>query len=338
MTDGKERKNRRAAEWILLLLLSGLLLCGLSGCTGLNAAEAIRQLTSFRQHESCREELVRSVQELAEKIEPYAPDTEREKARIPDVYQVLLIGSDRRDDGWNGNSDTMLLLSVNRNKKTVSLISFMRDLGVEIPGVGYGKLNSAYAKGGSSLLIQTLEQDFQIEIDNYVSVDFDGMERIVDLFGGVTLDVSEAELPAVNDAIRASCSAEGIDPGPYLLSAPGTAHLNGKQALSYSRNRSVGRWDFDRTARQRRVLEQLIGSAKNMDIAQLLAISAQVIPLVSHDLSAQRLSALIAMVPSLKDYSLVMDRIPYDDLYVSNGENLDPVWGETVARLHASLY
>ena len=88
------------------------------------------------------------------------------------TYNILLVGSDRRDDSWNGNSDTMILVTVNYNTSKISMVSFMRDLGVDIPGNGTQKLNAAFAIGGISLLEETLKNNFRVRIDNYAAVDF----------------------------------------------------------------------------------------------------------------------------------------------------------------------
>lgn len=107
-----------------------------------------------------------------ENLAKHGAEEKSQTLAIPDQYQVLLIGSDRRDGSWNGNSDVMILASLNRNKKTISFISFMRDTGVNVPNVGYGKLNCSFAKGGAKLLQSTLESNFQISIDNYIATDF----------------------------------------------------------------------------------------------------------------------------------------------------------------------
>ena len=235
---------------------------------------------------------------------------------IPDQYQVLLIGSDRRDGSWNGNSDVMILASLNRNKKTISFISFMRDTGVNVPNVGYGKLNSSFAKGGAKLLQSTLESNFQISIDNYIATDFVSMADIIDLFGGVDLDITDAEIPVINGYINEMATLRGFDPSEYQLSAAGTLHLNGLQAVGYMRDRYVGSNDFQRT--------ELGSSMTNLSI--------------QHNFTAEQIAGLAALALECRNYTVVMDRIPYDGLYTSNGENLDPVWPETIEKLHATIY
>ncbi len=258
---------------------------------------------------------------------------------IPDQYQVLLIGSDRRDNSWNGNSDVMILASLNRSKKTISFISFMRDTGVNIPNVGYGKLNWAFAKGGAALLESTLESNFQISIDNYIATDFVSMADIIDLFGGVDLDITDAEIPVINNYINEMANLRGFDPAEYQLTTAGNLHLNGLQTVGYMRDRYVGSSDFQRTERQRIVLQKLLEKLKNMSMIDLLKLSSSAAGLsIQQDFSAEQIAGLAALAIECKNYTVVMDRIPYDGLYTSNGENLDPVWAETIDRLHATIY
>ena len=113
------------------------------------------------------------------------------------VYNILLIGSDTRD-GWYGNSDSMILASINSQTKTIYMTSFMRDLYANIPNVGIRKLNSAYAIGGGPLLVSTIESNYRVDIDNYASVDFSSMANIIDLVGGVDLEVSTQEAGYIN--------------------------------------------------------------------------------------------------------------------------------------------
>lgn len=112
-----------------------------------------------------------------------------EIAKSDDVYNVLLVGVERRDRSWAGNSDSMILLSVNSQKKQISMISLMRDTYVDIPGIGMRKLNAAHANGAGPLLIETVTENYRIQVDRYASVDFLSMIEIVDAVGGVELTI-----------------------------------------------------------------------------------------------------------------------------------------------------
>lgn len=241
------------------------------------------------------------------------------------VYNVLLIGSDRRDASWYGNSDSMILASVNESTKTIHLTSFMRDLYAVIPGFGAQKLNAAYAHGAGPLLVQTIEENFKIDINNYASVDFNSMATIIDMIGGVNLDIYQEEADYLNSSIGTSFSA-------------GNVHMNGTEAVAYSRIRYVGKYDYERTSRQRRVLEQIFLQAKTMSLTQLNDFANAVLPYITHNLSETDLLSKIAKIPEWIQYDLVMDRVPYDGLYSNLGEQLVPDYPATIERLHNNIY
>ena len=241
------------------------------------------------------------------------------------VYNVLLIGSDRRDTSWYGNSDSMILASVNENTKTIHLTSFMRDLYAVIPGFGAQKLNAAYAHGAGPLLVQTIEENFKIDIDNYASVDFNSMATIIDMIGGINLDIYQEEADYLNKSLGTSFSA-------------GNVHMNGDEAVAYSRIRYVGKYDYERTSRQRRVLEQIFLQAQSMSLTELNNFINAVLPYITHNLSETDLLAKITKAPEWIQYELVMDRVPYDDLYTNMGEQLVPDYPATIERLHNNIY
>lgn len=336
--------RRQAALLICMIFTAGLL----SGCTGSillpgedgnTAIFAAGTLDSDSTLSKAALWLRNAFEKFTHPFEKEAEEYNNLSLVIPDQYQVLLIGSDRRDDSWNGNSDVMILASLNRSKKTISFISFMRDTGVNVPGVGYGKLNCSYAKGGSALLKSTLESNFQISIDNCIATDFTSMADIIDLFGGIDLDITDAEIPVINGYVNEMTKLRGLDPAAYQLTAAGYQHLNGIQAVGYMRDRYVGSSDFQRTQRQRIVLQKLLEKLKAMSMLDLLKISSSTAGLsIQHDFTADQIAGLAALALECRNYTVVMDRIPYDGLYTSNGENLDPVWPETIERLHATIY
>ena len=223
-----------------------------------------------------------------------------------EVYNVLLIGSDRRNDSWNGNSDVMIVMSVNAGSKKLSLTSFMRDLYADIPGYGVHKLNYAYAAGGAKTLMETLEDNYELPIDNYAVVDFETMAKVVDLVGGVEIEVSDAECKVLNDYLTSMNAADDYLPGG------GSYVLNGNQAVAYMRIRYVGNNDYERTQRQRDVLGVIFASMQKLDAEQLTKLVDEILPNVS--------------------------RIPYDGLFTSQNEMLVPDFAQTKERLHEELY
>lgn len=259
-----------------------------------------------------------------------------------DVYNVLLIGVDRRDKSWAGNSDSMILLSLSEQKKQISMISLMRDTYVNIPGVGMRKLNAAHANGAGPLLLKTVEENFKIDVDRYVSVDFNALITIIDELGGIELTMSEAEVEVANHYIGEMCKMQNWNPDDYTISGGGTRIYKGVQAVAYARIRYVGNSDYQRTERQRTVLTRMIEKMKSMSVTQLFDFAEDVMPLVTHNIPEDEIWDLLGKAPSLLQYNLVKDRIPYDGMYsiiyVKKQDMLVPDWEKTIQRLKATLY
>ena len=189
------------------------------------------------------------------------------------VTNILLIGSDTRDDNEYGRTDTMILLSVNKSDKTITMTSFMRDMYVNIKGRNrdgeeldfWDKLNSAYVYGGAELLMDTIEYNFDVSVDDYVYVDFFAFIDIVDSVGGIELDISDEEAAGMEDPMREQNRILGQAGSTDLLEHGGKLTVNGNQALGYARLRYVGNADFQRTERQREVISKLIAKVKSSD-------------------------------------------------------------------------
>ncbi len=260
----------------------------------------------------------------------------RETAAWENTLNILLVGSDRRHDGWYGNSDTMILVTLNDSKEQISMVSFMRDLAAAIPGYGTQKLNAANAAGGPQLLIETLENNFGVHIDYYAEGDFHSVVDIIDAFGGVDIVQSAAEVKVTNDYIHSLCSDWGLSADAYYVSES-TTHLNGLQALAYMRDRYVGN-DYERTNRQRKVLEQLMKSVDLTDMKGMMGMMSTIASSLDTNISLTTLISLAGYLPKINEYTLVTDRIPYDDLHSYSGEMLVPSQPSTNDRLRAAIY
>ena len=259
-------------------------------------------------------------------------------AQDKDVYNLLLVGVDRRDKSWTGNSDAMILISVNRKQKKIHMISFMRDLYADIPGYGVSKLNAACARGGCPLLVTTIEENYGVPIDNYVSVDFAGLIGLIDAIGGVQLEVTDEEADYANGLIRDMASLIGDDPEPHYFSGGGTCLCDGYQATAYSRLRFVGNNDYERTERQRTVMTKIMGRIRNMGITEFGEFAVKVLPTLTHNSSAATLLSLLVQVPQILRYESDEDRVPYDGLFSSENEILIPDMEATKARLLETIY
>lgn len=260
-----------------------------------------------------------------------AKEEEGQAAILPggkDSYQLLLVGSDRRDDTWNGNSDVMILVTIQSETQEIIMTSFMRDLCAQIPGHGTAKLNHAFAVGGAELLKETLEENYQLSIDNYMIVDFESMAEIVDSVGGVQMTVSDDESVILNQYLESMGASE------YSLQTGGDYLLNGYQTVAYMRIRYVGNGDYERTQRQRDVLDAIFTQVQELDAQELLALAPDLLTQIEHDIDPLSLLELTASIPAFTGYELKENRIPYDGLYTSQNEMLVPELPETVERLH----
>ena len=183
-----------------------------------------------------------------------------------EVTNILLIGSDTRNEDERGRTDSMILLSINRKTNETTMTSLMRDCYVEIPGNGYNKLNAAYKLGGAELLMDTIALNFDVKVDRYVYISFFSFINIVDAAGGIELDISDEEAAGMTDPMAEQNKYLGYKKGTDYLSHGGNAmHVNGNQALAYARLRYVGNADFERTDRQRTVINRIIEKAKRLD-------------------------------------------------------------------------
>lgn len=219
------------------------------------------------------------------------------------IVNYLLIGSDRRDKSSCGNSDSMIIVSLNKETKKIHLTSLMRAIYVIMPeGSGHtdGMLNWSYAWGGPELLMQTIENNFKIHIDHYVTVDFSSFEQIVDAVGGVPITLTSAEAEYVNgDTGSTSCYA-------------GTQYLNGAQALSYARCRKLDN-DFKRTHRQRDVIEALIRSVGSLSLSQLNDLANALLPALTTDMSNGEILAELVNVPEYASYPIDQRMLPIEN-------------------------
>lgn len=267
---------------------------------------------------------------------------QKEVKEDEEIYNVLLVGVDRRDKSWNGNSDSMILVSIDKANNKVNMVSLMRDTYVNIPDIGYKKLNAAYAYGGGPLLCTTVTDTFKIQVDRYVAVDFFDLIDIIDYIGGVTLEVSDKEAEVANGYILDMCNLMDIDGSAHTFSGGGTFYCDGVQAVAFARNRYVGNSDFERTERQRYVIQQLMAEIRQMSLAQMTEKVQGILQYVTMNIPEAEIWDMVKEVPEILDYEFEMSRVPYDNMYdviyVGGQDMLVPYWDETLAELQKMIY
>ena len=194
----------------------------------------------------------------------------------------------------------------------------MRDCYVDIPEYGWDKLNASYSYGGADLVMDTIEANFGIKIDNYAAVDFVSFANIVDAVGGIEIDVSEAEIREINTILQAEVNGlMGDDALDDLLDVDddGKIKLNGKQALSYARIRYVGNADFERTERQRKVIEMIFNKVKDIGPSVISQVSDEVLPNVTTNMTTGELYMLSLRVPFLFGYDIQKLQVPAENSF-----------------------
>jgi cell envelope-related function transcriptional attenuator common domain len=220
-----------------------------------------------------------------------------------DITNILLIGIDKNEDGSDGRSDTNMLISIDNKTKAIRLVSFLRDTYLEIPTVGKSKLNAAFAHGGPALTMQTLENNYRINIDKYISVNSDNFSAIIDKMGGLDINMN-----------KALCDAENRNMGSHLK--PGVNHLNGRLALYYARIRETDS-DFGRTGRQREVVELMIKKFRSLNPLEENTIVYEYLPYVKTNLEPtdSEFLSLVSNAGSIPKYQMKTMHVPNEGTY-----------------------
>lgn len=220
------------------------------------------------------------------------------------IVNVMLIGQDARPGEGRSRSDTMILVTLNREKNAIQLTSFMRDTYVQIPGYLDNRLNVAYRYGGTELMNETFQKNFGLEIDGNVMVDFTEFATIIDMLGGVDITVSGEEVTYMHNA-------------GYGEISEGENHLDGEAALTFVRMRYVSGGDYGRTERQRRVLTSLANSFRDAGFTTIWNLVNEVLPHVVTNLSDGQILEYVTTGVGLMTGGAEIQtlRIPADDAH-----------------------
>ena len=232
------------------------------------------------------------------------------------VTNILLIGNDSREQGDDGRSDAMILLSISNKTKKIHMTSLLRDMYVEIPGKEGNRLNAAYAYGGPTLLLETIEQNLGITVNRYVLVNFQAFANLVEAVGGVDLELSNEEVKWVNAYLNEYNLLEGRDITTDYLdeSLSGMIHLNGPQALAYCRNRYIGT-DFERTNRQRKVIAGIVSKLPVALATNSGELAEGLFPQLTTNLTQAECYSLSLQASKFMTYEMVQSSIPIEGSY-----------------------
>lgn len=229
------------------------------------------------------------------------------------ITNILLAGTDGRPGEKNSRSDAMMILTVDTKNKSLKLTSLNRDTYVDIPGHGKQKLTHAYVYGGANLLAQTIENNFEIDIQNYAIVDFYSFMDIVDTLGGVEVDVHENEINEINKFIKSETYEWSNQTEPMqLVTQAGVQKLNGYQTLSYSRIRKNDSTQ-ERDRRQRQVIEGLMNGVKDLPVTKYPKLLDTILPYVKTNMKPTQIIGLGGKILGIGNLSLSQIEFPFEN-------------------------
>ena len=248
-----------------------------------------------------------------EKVEVDKSDLGINKDQIAETYEdsteiknIALFGVDA-PDGENGRSDAIMIATIDSAHKKLKLTSIMRDSYVNIPGYGFDKINHAYAFGGPQLAIKTINENFGLDITDFVTVNFSSLPIIIDALGGVEINITEEEVPHI--------------PG---ITYAGTHNLTGEQALSYSRIRYAEGGDYKRTERQRTIINALFNKALTIPVTSYVGMLDTILPNIQTNMSSSTILSIGTKALSSFNGKLQQERFPLDEY--SEGTNINGIY------------
>ena len=266
---------------------------------------------------------------------------EETKQELKGYRNIALLGIDSRADdyGLGNRSDCMMIASINQETNEIKLISVYRDTYVYVTENGtkrLDKITHAYSYGGAQNTLKSLNEAMDLNITEFVTVNFDAVIAAVDSLGGVYIDIDETEIKYVNDYIDATSESSGVKSSHITHS--GRQKLDGVQAVSYTRVRYTAGGDYKRTERMRTVVEAMLSKAKTLNVGQLNSFADTILPKIRTNISSSEIWGLIPKLASFK----VTESIgwPYD----TKGITLDRWYGvpvtlqSNVERLHKEAF
>lgn len=225
------------------------------------------------------------------------------------ITNIALFGIDAGDDGV-GRSDSIMIATIDTTHKKLKLTSIMRDSYVNIEGHGLDKINHAYAFGKAELAIKTLNENFDLNIQEFAAVNFSTLPKIIDKIGGIELDIDSEELNYINGYIGDINNVNGTSVSG--ITSTGLQHVNGTQAMGYCRIRYTSGGDYKRTERHREVLTQIFNKILSMSPTSYPALLSELLPMVSTSLDSSEILDLGNEILKLGTTSLQQERFPLD--------------------------
>ncbi len=281
--------------------------------------------------------LPKSDEEIGIKEQPKVIKDEQGNDRDkPKVTNILLLGVDKQEDA----SDSIIVFSIDDTSKSIKMSSLMRDSYIDFGKGKVNKLNYAYHYGGPLLSVKTINENYNLDIRDYIKVDFGALDKIIDSLGGVNINVKPEEIRLLNMCVKDIARIEGTSP-KYLKNS-GLQKLNGQQAVAYCRIRYVGNYDYERTERQRRVLKALFQSAKDIPPTKYPSVISEISPYLETSLDFEKMLSYGTKIVSYEKNNIKETRVPYDGY--KNDDTIDGIYylkwdkEKNLEKLHKFIY
>ena len=287
-------KGKKITIWILAIVLAVIV-----GTVGTVYFYGNHLFNKLEKVEIDKED-IGITEEVQEKLSQYGNS----------IINIALFGVDAVD-GDVGRSDSIMIATIDTVHKKLKLTSIMRDSYVAIDGHGNDKLNHAYAFGGPQLAIKTLNENFDLNIENFASVNFETLPKIIDELGGIELNIDADELEYINGYIAHLNNINGTS--EPAIESTGIQHVSGTQALAFCRIRYTSGGDYKRTERHREVLTEIFKKIETMPVTSYPSLLSEILPMVNTSLGYSDILELGTEVLKLGDSNLQLERFPLDN-------------------------
>ncbi len=317
----KPAKNRKL---IITLSIIGLLIVGLVGGVATYGLTMLGKINKV---------------DLNEDNLGIDKDIDAKLSKYDGITNIALFGIDA-PEGTAGRSDAIMIATVDKIHNKLKLTSIMRDSYVDIQGHGKDKINHAYAFGGHELALKTLNENFDLNLKDFATVNFSSLPKIIDSIGGIDLDIRSDEIKYINDYINNLNALNKTNVNS--ITSAGTQHVNGTQALAYCRIRYTAGGDGERTERQRIVLTKLFEKFNKVSPTKYPSILNDLMPMITTSLSSSEILGLAKTVSSMGGSGLEQERFPKDNY--SKGEMINGVYyltfdnNITVKQIHDYIF
>lgn len=268
-------------------------------------------------------------------------EAKQEALKNEKSMNIALFGLDRRSKEEKSRSDSIMVANINFETKTINLVSILRDTLVDIKGHGRDKLNHSYAYGGPELSMETINSNFDLDINKYVSVDFFSLAKVIDIIGGVDIDLKDYEANQINQNLNEINNIEKLLTGTDYIQGSGLKTLNGRQAVAYCRIRKVGNGDYERTQRQRNVLKAILVKYEKLDSGKRFEVSMEMMSQVTTNIPINDIKELQSKILNDKDFTINQHMIPFEGSFET--KIIDKKWvidanmQENIKQIHEYL-